>query len=188
MTRFSRTLHLQHEALCLAVRGDEAHPLRIASRGERSARCTPSTSTVPPLAARRPKSVSSSSLRPAPTSPASPTISPAPTSRSTSAKRPERRESARGNAQDGHRSIVDALPSSARVSSSSFAADHHVDQRSPGQLRRRGLADAPAVPQHGDAIGELEDLVEPVRDEDRRRRRRPEACGPPRRATRPRRR
>ncbi len=43
-----------------------------------------------------------------------------------------------------------------------------MDQLSAGQLVGRGLPHAPAVAQYGHAVGELEDLVDPVRDEDRR--------------------
>ena len=92
--------------------------LRMACRGERRVRPSPSTSTVPSLGERSPKIVSSNSLRPAPTSPARPTISPAPTSRSTPANIP-------GAVSPRTRStglgwvVVDARSPSAFVSSSS---------------------------------------------------------------------
>ena len=45
-------------------------------------------------------------------------------------------------------------------------AEHQLDQRAPVDLADLVRADAPAVAQHRHAVGELEDLVEPVRHED----------------------
>ena len=45
-------------------------------------------------------------------------------------------------------------------------AEHQLDQSAPVDLVDLVRADAPAVAQHGHAVAELEDLVEPVRHED----------------------
>ena len=44
-------------------------------------------------------------------------------------------------------------------------AEHPGDELDPAQLGLRPLADQLAVPQNGDAVGDLEDLVQEVRDE-----------------------
>jgi hypothetical protein len=73
----------QRQPLALAVLGDEAHPARTASRGERGGRAA-----VQPDLARvkgsAPNSARASSVRPAPWRPAMPSTSPARTSRSMS--------------------------------------------------------------------------------------------------------
>jgi len=48
------------------------------------------------------------------------------------------------------------------------AAHHHLDDRILGQRGGGGLADEPTVPEHGHAVGDLEDLLQPVRDVDHR--------------------
>jgi hypothetical protein len=48
------------------------------------------------------------------------------------------------------------------------AADHVPDCRLAAQLAAGGGADPPAVPEDGDPVGDLEDLVHPVRDEEDR--------------------
>ena len=113
-----------------------------------------STASAPTIA--RPTDV-----RPAPTRPARPTISPArtvnETSRNaaapTSAARPRaRRRPARGRAREllGH-----------------VAPDHPADQLRRDRAPAAGaVRHAPAVAQHGHAIGEREDLVEAMRDVD----------------------
>ncbi len=45
-------------------------------------------------------------------------------------------------------------------------ADHQLDQTGPVELGQRPLADRVAVAQDGGAVAELEDLAQPVRDED----------------------
>ena len=68
-----------------------------------------------------------------------------------------------------------------------------VGRRSGGSARaawcrRRGRADQPAVAQHGDLVGELEHLVQPVRDVDHPRARGRAGCAARRTGARPRRR
>ena len=46
------------------------------------------------------------------------------------------------------------------------ASEHLLDEIDPQQLRRHVLADEPAAAEDGDAVGDLVDLVEEVRDED----------------------
>ena len=81
--------HLQHEPLALAVGGDEgdAVPHGLLRRAVRDGAPASDLDRAVRLG-RRPKTASSSSLRPAPTSPARPTISPGATSRSTSRTAP----------------------------------------------------------------------------------------------------
>ena len=47
-----------------------------------------------------------------------------------------------------------------------FAAEHQRDQLEARQLRGRRRADQTAVSQHGDAVGDLVDLIDEVGDED----------------------
>jgi hypothetical protein len=45
-------------------------------------------------------------------------------------------------------------------------ADHQLDEPRPVDLARRPGADGPTVAQHRDPVGDREDLLHPVRDED----------------------
>ena len=65
-------------------------------------------------------------------------------------------------------------------------ADHLRRPARAGAARGRVLADEPAVAQHGDAVGDLVDLVEEVGDEHHRDARRPQLARRPRTARRPR--
>ena len=47
-----------------------------------------------------------------------------------------------------------------------FAAEHHANQLDPRQFGSRPLADQPAVAQNRDAVADLIDLIEKMRDED----------------------
>src|SRR5947207_2042551 len=47
-----------------------------------------------------------------------------------------------------------------------FAAKHHADQFDPRQFGGGPLADQPAVAQNRDAVADLIDLIEKMRDED----------------------
>ena len=101
-----------------------------------------------------------SSLRPEPTSPARPTISPARTVRLTFrviGRRTRSRASSTGapigTAVFGKKGF-DATP------------DHHLDEFGRAGLRHRPRSDVGAVAQHRDAVGDLEQLVEPMADVD----------------------
>ena len=114
----------------------------------------------PASAGVRPNSVRASSVRPAPTRPASPTISPART-----LKRDVPHARARGTPGCGSRVPRAAAravraPKTADISRPTMS-EMSVDAVHPGRLPR---VDPPAVAQHRDPVGELEDLVEAVRD------------------------
>ena len=57
-----------------------------------------------------------------------------------------------------------AWTSGARENFLERPADHHLNQPGAGDLADRLRADNPPVLQDGDVVGDLEDLVEPVRD------------------------
>ena len=59
-----------------------------------------------------------------------------------------------------------ACSCSARVLAPSISPEHVLDERAPVDLVDLVRPDAHAVAQHGDAVAQLEDLVEPVRHED----------------------
>ena len=113
----------------------------------------------PASAGVRPNSVRASSLRPAPTSPASPTISPARTLNVTS-RTPARWHVRLRMARASRRLHVRFVPEDRRH----LAADHERDERGAVHPDRLPRVDSPAVAQHGDSIGELEDLVEAMAD------------------------
>ena len=107
-----------------------------------------------------PNSACASSLRPEPTRPARPTISPARTSRLTSLVigwRTRSRASSTGapiGTDDLGKEVLDAAP------------DHHLDELGGVRVGHLARADIGAVAQHRDAVGDLEDLVEPMADVD----------------------
>ncbi len=101
----------------------KASPARLASRGLRMRVSLPSMRTRPDEMGRRPKRVSMSSVRPAPTSPAKPRISPLRRSKVTFSKAPgeersstRRRTSPRGTSCLGKR-LVSSRPTIMRMSS-----------------------------------------------------------------------
>ena len=57
------------------------------------------------------------------------------------------------------------------------AAGHRLDEGWARELGDGPGADGPRVPQHGDAVGDIEDLIEEMRDQDdAEARRTPGAC------------
>ena len=107
-----------------------------------------------------PKMDWASSVRPAPTSPARPTISPA---RSVEVHVPELPVAGEPRTSS---TVSPGLLSLRAKSSWSGPADHEPDELFGVELGGRSGLDVVAVPQHGDAVGDLEDLLEPVGDVD----------------------
>ena len=119
----------------------------------------------PASTARRPVIASTSSLWPLPSTPASATISPACTVSEAPRTAGRPRSSRDLEVADLEhrllglrRRLVDAQQD--------LAADHQPRQRLLGRALGRHGVDPLAAPQHGDAVGDLEHLVELVRDED----------------------
>ena len=108
-----------------------------------------------------PKIACASSLRPEPTRPARPTISPARSVRLTPLVR---RPAARGRATSRTGSPIVASSFGNRLVDR--AADHHLDQVVVAGLGDRAGRDVGAVAQHGDPVGEHEDLLEAMADVD----------------------
>ena len=119
------------------------------------------------MRARRPKIASSVSERPAPTRPPSPTISPRRSvernvahhrvAREVAAPRAPASPSRSTGATRSHRSAPSSRPTIRRTSSVWF------------RLRSAAARDRAPFAHHGDAVGDREDLLEPMRDEDERR-------------------
>ncbi len=115
-----------------------------------------------PVAGRRPAIASASSVRPAPTSPAMPSTSPRARVRLTSWTMPGTDRSWTDSRLSVRRGIL------GREDVLQLAAHHrgrHVVFR---HLAAQGAAHDRAVAQHGDAVGQTRDLVQPVRAEHQR--------------------
>ena len=105
-----------------------------------------------------------SSVRPEPSSPATPSTSPS--IMSTSASSMPDADGHAASAEVRARCAPSATCSRGRARSDcGAAAEHRLDQVDAQQLRRQVLADELAVAQHRDAVADLVDLVEEVRDE-----------------------
>ena len=124
---------------------------------------TPSTVTDPVAARRAPYTVSSTSERPEPTSPARPTISPARTVNPIPANSPGRVRSSTSSTTGAV--LQDLL--AGREDVLDRAAGHQPDEFLGRRLAGvQAGGDGGAVLQHGDAVADLADLLEPVRDVD----------------------
>ena len=131
----------------------------MPARGERSRRGRPSTSTVPSVNGSAPNRARASSVRPAPCSPAMPTISPARTSRSmpaSTALPPPRTASRTSPMSSGAGALGEV--------GVELAADHHRDEATGGRVGGGHRVDPAPVLEDGDAVGDGEDLAQPVRD------------------------
>ena len=131
-------------------------------RGRRERRRSPSSAHVARRGRCAPTIASATDVRPAPTSPASPTISPSRTVKRDVAKAPRRAERLRTSsaARARRRRRAPEIPRTRRGPPSSGSA------AARSRPAAAAVATWPAVPQHGHAIGDREDLVEPVRDVD----------------------
>ena len=163
--------HLEEEAVFLAILGQIADPGGDRpGRGPASMR-RPMTWTSPVTPGRPPKIPVASSVRPAPTSPASATISPRRTRSVTSRNRgrPPRRALCRSVRGPPARSASRPGAPPAAAGESRSAPDHPRDEIPGGHLADQECPFARAVPEDGHAVGDLEDLLEPVRDVDHAR-------------------
>src|SRR3954464_4167431 len=149
-------------------------PWRTMPRAPALVSSLPSTAIEPESTVLRPVMASTSSDWPLPSTPARATISPAwtvgvaPLTAGRARARGDRRQVAvvaRPQIADLEhrllglrRRLVDAQQD--------LAADHEPRERLLGGALGGNRVDALAAPQHGDAVGDLEDLVELVRDED----------------------
>ena len=172
--------HLHDQALLAPVLGDEAdarghgrgrrRPAQLAGRGSAPGRRRSGRCRTPPGPPR---------CGPDPTSPASATISPARTVERDVGEHPFP-----GQPLDPEH--LAGRGGSLAARSVHRPADHRADQvigRQPGQLAGQHV---PAVAHHGHPLADLEDLLQPVRDEQHRRARPRAACAPPRTAGPPR--
>ena len=105
-----------------------------------------------------PNRTRATSVRPAPTSPANPTISPARTEKLTSSNSPRPRQPL-----DLEQDVADRRLDLREERHG--AADHVPDQVRRRQLARRSRDDMPAVAQHRRRVAQVEDLVQPMADE-----------------------
>ena len=137
-------------------------PCRRASVGAPIFTGVPFTVIVPPSAGATPKIASATSVRPEPTNPAKPSTSPERTSNVTPSKDPSRRRPStlKATSPGSLRHPVEEV--------GQLPPDHVTDQRRLGDVRDRPGRDVLAVAEHGDAITQLEDLVEPMADEEDR--------------------
>ena len=160
---FSRIARSRISPCSLRDSGIIAIPVAIASRGEFAWICRPSSSTRPDVCWSAPKMARAISVRPAPTRPARTTISPARTSKVTSStcgsrvrpcdpeddRRVGGREALR---REGRAARLRPIIPSISVSLVSLAG--------------RGGPHDPAVAHDRDGVGDLEDLLEEVRDQE----------------------
>ena len=143
-------------------------PASIVSRGPRPVTSRPSTAPDRVGAAAGPVIASISSLWPLASTPARPTISPARTSKDDAAHRGQ--AAVVGDVQVAHlehrlaRRVLGLLDPQQHV-----AADHQARQAALGGALGRHRVDLLAAPQHRHAVGDVEHLVELVRDEHDRR-------------------
>jgi hypothetical protein len=121
---------------------------------------TPPTRILPSAAFRRPVIASISSVCPLPSTPAIATISPPRTSNEAAVVDDAKRVDLQERLAGVRRPLVDAQQD--------VAADHQPRQPLLRRTRTRDRVDGLAAPQHRDPVGDLEDLVQLVRDEDDR--------------------
>ena len=135
-------------------------PARTASRGFRIASGAPDPRVTRPLSiGSAPKIARRVSVRPDPTRPASPRISPCLTSRLTF-----RRRFPRVNTVHTQRDVA-FWPIHVLLERLDCAlADHQLDDLAHGSSRGGSRCHDAAVAQHGDAIGDPPNLVQPVAD------------------------
>ena len=150
-------------------------PAAASSRGPACVTSCPATVIVPGVGERRPMIASISSLWPLASTPASPTISPARTSKRHVVDRRQPAVVARGDVLEREqrlaRRVVGLLDAQQHV-----AADHQRRQRALGRALGGDGVDLLAAAQDRHAVGDVQHLVELVRDEDDRRARPPSAC------------
>ena len=162
MLRFSRTVSILKMPSFGRSAGTAHSPASIAACGLNCGIALPSTSTVP-TRSRRPDSRLASSSRPDPVRPAMPTTSPGWTSRSNGAS----------SAPPTPRRLSTGATSVGRGSTRWCAAVSATSTRPSIRLARPSwvsdavdsVAIAPAVAQHRHPVGDLQDLVEVVGDE-----------------------
>ena len=111
-----------------------------------------------------PKMARATSLRPAPTSPASATISPGP-----HRERDVGEHALAGQPVDLEHHLARASASASGEPLRQLPADHRPDQVVRGQPGELAVEHVAAVAHHRDPLADLEDLLQPVRDEQHRR-------------------
>ena len=146
-------------ALPLAVSGDQDDALRIESAGFSAPRpCRPSTATLPARSRVHRTAARASSSNPEPARPVTPTTSPAKRSRSS---RGPAAPVGRGGQQRRPVVATAALPGHVLVP----RAEDQLDEVITRERRPSPGAGERAVAEHRDPVGDLEDLVEVVRDQ-----------------------
>ena len=151
----------------MAVARHERHAARWRSRGPTPVTALPLSSTVPASGLRRPVSASTSSSWPLPATPAMPRISPARTSNVTPLTASWPRSSATRRSVDGQGRPA-GMGFAAVDDQLDVAADHQRREVVLVGLGRDPRPDDLAAPDDRDPVGDLEDLVQLVADEDDR--------------------
>ena len=129
---------------------------------------SPASDSRPPVVFRSPVIASTSSSWPLPATPAMPKISPARTSKLTPWTTSRPRSSAAADIL-GHEHRLAGRALAAVDGELHVAADHELGEVLLVRLGRNARADDLAAPDDGDPVGDLEDLVQLVADEDDRR-------------------
>ena len=124
----------------------------------------PAIAIVPARIGSKPTIALASSVRPAPIRPKKPTTSPAWASNEMSRSLASVESPATDSA-----TVLARRPAGAREEVVDVPPDHVLDQAVMGVLADGPGRDVAAVAEHGDAVGDLEDLVELVGDVERRR-------------------
>ena len=140
-------------------------PWRTIPRAPAFVSSLPSTMIAPESTARSPVIASTSSDWPLPSTPARATISPAWTVRVAPLTAGRSRSSRTCRSRTSSTGSLGCAGGLSTRSSTSRPTMSRASDSSVGALGRHGV-DALAAPQHGDAVGDLEHLVELVRDED----------------------
>ena len=141
--------------------GTYAMPAVMAAEGLSKVTAWPARMTSPESRLSMPKSTRATSLRPAPTSPAMPTISPPRTLKLTSSKAPWRLSPLTSQQHLAGRRVD-------LREERHLAPDHVAHQVGGGQLTGPGVDHEAAVAKHGGRVADVEDLVQPVADEEHR--------------------
>ena len=149
-------------------RGCARRRRRTTRAGSRAVTSTPLRSMRPTCGTRMPAIASTSSVWPLPSTPAMPTISPA----RTASERP--RTASRPRSSRTHRSLhrehrLAGVRRRPRDVEQHLAADHQLGEAALARALAVDRRDLLAAPQHRDAVGDLEHLVQLVRDQDDRR-------------------
>ena len=175
--RFSATVKSPMTAVAHPLLGHVGEPGRADRRAGASRRARRRRARIEPRSGgRRPAIASASSRCPLPDTPAMPTISPARTSSDSPRTASVPRSPVHAEVADREPTAPPAARRTAPRPRRPGARPSSRPARSPVASAPRHRADLPPAAQHGDAVGELEHLVDLVRDEHEAAGRRPTIC------------